>query len=383
MGGEAARLDFAVLGSLRMSADGVPLPLGTPKQRAVLASLIINRNHPVSIDALVADAWEDRPPRNPPASVHTYVAELRKLITKDAGIDAAEVLMTAAPGYLLCAPDQCCDIGRFQAKQAAGVRAASQGRFKQASMHLAAALAEWRGPVLADLRDLAFAQLFAAAVDRDRLTAMDKWAEAEIACGRAHAVLTELEALIVDHPYEEPLWAQLITALYLTDRQNDALAACRRLRKILDDDLGLDPGSRIQDLEARILRQETLDVVKAARVSAIDTLTVFGQSSAASAGPVSAHLVDTATGTRHPLTSGLTRIGRLDDNDIILADNDVSRHHAAIVDTRTSYLMVDMHSRNGVQVDGQRITTTAPLTDGSAIGIGTHRFTFEIHPGTR
>jgi DNA-binding SARP family transcriptional activator len=376
---EKARVGFAVLGSVRMTVNGAPLKLGTPKQRAVLATLIINRNHPVGFDTLIADAWEDRPPRNPAASVHTYVAQLRKLL-KDAGLDPAGVLANAAPGYQLNVADLGCDIDRFAAKHAAGVQAAAAGRFEQARMHLGAALAEWKGRVLADLRDLQFAQVFAAAVDRDRLTAIDAWAEAEIACGRAQHVLAELEGLVAEHPYEEPVWAQLITALYLTDRQNDALAACRRLRKVLDDDLGLQPGSRIQDLEERILRQQPLDVKQAAQSAAIDTLTLTSHPSIRAPDPVSAYLVDATTGERHPLTSGVTKIGRLEDNDVVLADVDVSRHHGAVVDTRTSYLMVDMHSRNGIEVDGQRINTTALLADGSVITIGKHRYTFEIQP---
>jgi SARP family transcriptional regulator, regulator of embCAB operon len=374
---EGAHLGFAVLGPVQMTVNGVPVKLGTPKQRAVLATLIINRNHPVGFDTLVTDAWEDRPPRNPAASVHTYIAELRKLI-KDAGLDPMGVVANVAPGYRLTVADLSCDVDRFAAKHSAGVAAASQGRFEQARMHLRAALDEWKGPVLTDLRDLHFAQVFAAALDRTRLTAIDHWAEAEIACGRAHDVLAELEALVAQHPYEEPLWAQLITALYLTDRQIEALAACRRQRQVLDDDLGLTPGQRIQDLEERVLRQQPLEVKRAAQGAAIETLTLTSQPAFGAKGPVVAYLVETATSVRHPLTSGVTKIGRLDENDIVLADVDVSRHHGAIVDTRTSYLMVDMHSRNGIEVDGQRITTTAILADGSRITIGKHRFTFEI-----
>lgn len=363
-----------------MTVDNKPLNLGSPKQRAVLATLIINRNHPVGFDTLVTDAWEDRPPRNPAASVHTYVAELRKVL-KGAGVDPLGVLASAPPGYRLDAGELGCDIDRFAAKHAAGMQAMSQGRFEEARLLLRAALNEWKGPVLADLRDLRFAQVFASAIDRERLTAIDNWAESEIACGRAQDILGELEALVVEHTYEEPLWARLITALYLTDRQSDALATCRRLRKVLDDDLGLLPGQRIRDLEQRILRQQPLEVKQAAQSAAIDTISLVSQSPIRSIGPVSVYLVETETRNRHPLTSGVTKIGRLDDNDIVLADFAVSRYHGAIVDTRASHLVVDMHSRNGIEVDGQRITGTAPLVDGSVIAIGNHRFTFEMWPG--
>jgi pSer/pThr/pTyr-binding forkhead associated (FHA) protein len=93
---------------------------------------------------------------------------------------------------------------------------------------------------------------------------------------------------------------------------------------------------------------------------------------------VTAYLRDARSGHSHPLTSGLTNIGRLNDNDIVLADIEVSRHHAAIVDTRASYLLVDLRARNGVHVDGERIKTSALLADGSVIRIGGYEFVFDI-----
>jgi DNA-binding SARP family transcriptional activator len=373
-----ARLGFNVLGPLQMTADGTAVTLGTPKQKAILASLIINRNHPVSNERLISDAWEERPPDKPENSLYAYISELRQLVKK-AGHNEKAVLARKPPGYQLAMADDQCDIGRFQAKSAAGMRALNEGHFQQGRFFLVAALDEWRGPVLADLRDLQFAQVFATALERDRLTTVEKWAEAEIACGQASEVLSKLEELVTAHPYEEPLWAQFITALYVTDRPADALAACRRLRKILADDQGADPVSRIQELEGRILRQEPLDVQQAAKIGALETLTVLNQSSSGSGWPVTAHLRNARTGQSHALTSGLTNLGRADDNDIVLADMEISRHHAAIVDTRASYLIVDLRSRNGVQVDGERIKTSALLADGSLIHIGEHDFVFDIH----
>ena len=129
--------------------------------------------------------------------------------------------------------------------------AAASGRFDQASRHLSAALAEWRGPVLEDLRDFQFVEAFATALVEDKIVVHTAKAEAEIACGRAAAVISELEALTTEHPYREPLWAQLITAYYLTDRQSDALAAYRRVKTVLADDLGIDPGQTLRDLNDR------------------------------------------------------------------------------------------------------------------------------------
>lgn len=234
------RLDFGLLGPLQMTIDGTPVPSGTPKQRAVLAMLVINRNRPVGVDALITALWEEWPPSGARASIHSYVSNLRKLLG-GAGIDPRVVLAAAPPGYRLSIPDNTCDLGRFVAEKTAGVHAAAAGRFEQASRHLSAALREWRGPVLDDLRDFQFVEPFATALVEDKVLAHTAKAEAEIACGRASAVIAELEALTFEHPYREPLWTQLITAYYLSDRQSDALGAYRRVKTTLADDLGIDP----------------------------------------------------------------------------------------------------------------------------------------------
>ena len=140
------RLEFGLLGPLEMSVDGALVPLGTPKQRAVLAMLLMNRNSPVGVDRLITALWEGWPPSGGRASIHSYVSNLRKLLT-GAGIDPREVLAAAPPGYRLSIADDACDIGKFVAEKAAGVHAAAAGKFEQASQHLSAALAAWRGPV--------------------------------------------------------------------------------------------------------------------------------------------------------------------------------------------------------------------------------------------
>jgi pSer/pThr/pTyr-binding forkhead associated (FHA) protein len=132
------------------------------------------------------------------------------------------------------------------------------------------------------------------------------------------------------------LWAQLITASYLAERQSDALAACRRLKTTLADDLGIDPGPTLQALYGRVLRQEPLDVERA------------------------------------------TRIGRQADNDIVLDDANVSRHHAVIIDTGTSFVISDLRSANGVDVQGERLHASVTLCDGDRIRICDHQFVLEV-----
>jgi SARP family transcriptional regulator, regulator of embCAB operon len=187
---------------------------------------------------------------------------------------------------------------------------------------LSAALAEWRGPALDDLRDFAFVEVFATALTEENVSAYTARAEAEIACGRGYAAIGELEDLAAAHPHREPLWAQLMTAYYVADRQSDALEAYRRLKTVLAEDLGIDPGLTIENLHVRILRQERLDAGQAARITAARTLTtahtVFIRQSAVAG-------LRNAAGRRYPLHAPARRIGRLADNDIVLNDDEVSR----------------------------------------------------------
>jgi SARP family transcriptional regulator, regulator of embCAB operon len=368
------RIGFGVLGPLQVTVDGAPVPLGTPKQRAVLAVLVMNRNRPVGIDSLVTAAWEQWPPSEARASLHSYISNLRRLLG-----DSRAMLANAPPGYRLTVDDTACDIGRFVLEKNAGVQAAAAGRFEEASEHLSRALSEWRGAVLEDLRDFQFVDAFATALTEDKVVAHTARAEAEIACGRGYAVIGELESLTVEHPYREPLWAQLITAYYLAERQSEALDAFQRLKTTLADDLGIDPGPTVRALHERILRQEPLDVKKAARTTAVHTVHKIDLRTSVNASSVLARL-RSVNGRVYPLRAAATRIGRLDDNDIVLDDANVSRHHAVIIDTGTSFVISDLRSANGVDVGNERIRGTATLADGDRIRICDHEFTFEIAP---
>jgi DNA-binding SARP family transcriptional activator len=368
------KIGFGVLGPLLMTVDGVPVGLGTPKQRAVLAVLVMSRNRPVGIDSLITAAWEQWPPPEARASLHSYISNLRRLLG-----DARPMLANAPPGYRLTVGDTTCDIGRFVLEKTAGVQAAAAGRFEQASDHLTTALAEWRGPVLEDLRDFQFVDAFATALTEDKVVAHTARAEAEIACGRGYAVIGELESLTVEHPYREPLWAQLIIAYYLAERQSEALDAYQRLKTTLADDLGIDPGPTVRALHERILRQEPLDVKRAARTTAVHTSHNIDLRTSVNPSSALASLRATS-GLVYPLQAAATRIGRLSDNDIVLDDANVSRHHAVIIDTGTSFVITDLRSANGVDVGNERIRGTATLADGDRIRICDHEFTFEIAP---
>jgi DNA-binding SARP family transcriptional activator len=365
-----------MLGPLQASANGADLPLGAAKQRAVLAILLINRNRIVPIDSLIDAVWQEQPPPEVRGSLHAHISRLRRLVS-GAGVDPAAIVVSARPGYRLNVPDEACDLGRFAIEQKAGIGAAAGGRFEEASAHLSAALSEWRGPVLEDLRDFPFVGAFAAALTEDKLVALTARAEAEIACGRTHSIISELEALVVEHPYREPLWAQLITAYYLAERQYDALETYGRLKTMLADDLGIDPGPTLRGLHQRILRQEPLDIKHAARATAKRAAATLQRRPEGAHESAVAQLRD-AAGRRYPLRGAATRIGRLSDNDVVIDDDTVSRHHAVIVDTGNSFVITDLQSANGVDVADQRVRTSAMLADGDPICICGHEFTFEI-----
>jgi SARP family transcriptional regulator, regulator of embCAB operon len=367
-------LRFGLLGPLLLTAAGTPVSLGTPKQRAILAMLLINRNRAVGTEALIDAAWDQSPVSAARTSIHSYVSNLRRVLA-GAGANPYEVLASAPPGYRLSIADDECDMDRFIAAKTSGMQAAAAGRFDQASGHFTVALNEWRGPALEDLSSFAFVEPFATALTEDYMLAQIARAEAEIACGRGGAIIGDLESLAAKHPYREPLWAQLITAYYVAERQSDALDAYRRMKKVLAEDLGIDPGPTLNLLHKRILQQERLDTKMVAKTTAKRAMSATHTVSTRES--VIAGLRD-ASGRHHPLQAAATRIGRLPDNDIVLDDDDVSRHHAVIIDTGGSFVITDLRSVNGVEVQHRQIHPSTTLADGDAIDICGHQFTFEI-----
>ena len=372
---------FGILGPCEMRVGDAVVPLGTPKQRAFLAMLVIRRNRAVGIDELLTAVWDDSPPSGARATLHTYVFNLRRLMAAP-GIDTRAILASAPPGYRLSVPDSDFDLGRFISMRSSGMHAVADGRFEQASQYFSAALAQWRGPVLDDLRDFTSFDTFATALAEDKLETHIALAEAEIACGRFQSVIPEMEALTAEHPYREPLWAHLITADYLAERQSDARDAYQRLKTALAEELGIDPGPTLRALHMQILRQEPLDTGRAARLHADDTINALEDHLAATVteltnGPV----LRDAAGCTHPLLGMSTRIGRWPDNHIVVADGKASRHHAAIIDTGSNFVIADLQSTNGVFVRGRRIHTSATLFSGDVIRIGNQQFTFEAASG--
>ena len=238
-------MDFRILGPLEVEEDGRQVPLGGEKQRALLALLLLSQGRPVSTDRLIDDVWSGEPPPTAVKSVQVYVARLRRalgdgrIITRGRGYELA-----VAPGEI--------DVDRFDAL----VRAASGAPAKEAAARLREALALFRGRPLADLSLEPWAQVEIARLEERQLAALEARIDADLELGRHRELIAELEALVTEHPFREHLLEQLVLALYRSGRQADALDAYRRGADRLRSELGLEPGRSLQELEARILRQD-------------------------------------------------------------------------------------------------------------------------------
>ncbi|WP_069165515.1 BTAD domain-containing putative transcriptional regulator [Nocardia altamirensis] len=367
-------LDVRVLGPVRLLVGGEPVAVGGPKPRALLAALTVNRRRAVSSAALADMVWNEDPPDSYAASLQVFVSNIRKAL-RNSGVDPAAVLRTESSGYRLEVAEEACDLGRFEATREAATRAAEIGDHNGASQLFGAALREWSGRALADLAGLQFADGFATAMDEERLLVASARIDAEIACGRASSVIGELVSMTTEQPLREPLWGQLITALYLSGRQADALDACRRVRAVLAEELGIDPGPALIELEQRVLRQEPLSTVElrqVERMAAAMTETVTEAPSAVRSGQL--RLPD---GRVVSIAQGGLRIGRMTDNDLVLDDPKASRYHAHIMPSRAGLLIKDLHSANGVYVNDDPIESGALLADGDQIRIGATMLTFQ------
>jgi DNA-binding SARP family transcriptional activator len=367
-------LDVRVLGPVQLSVGGTAVPVGGPKPRALLAALAVNRRRAVSSQALADIVWNEEPPDSYQASLQVFVSNIRKAL-RNSGVDPATVLRTESSGYRLDITDDECDLGRFEATRKAAIEAGAAGDHESASRLYGAALDQWSGRALDDLSGTRFADTFATAMDEERLLVASARIDAEIACGRASSVVGELVAMTNEHPMREPLWVQLITALYLSGRQADALEACRRVRAVLADELGIDPGPALVELEKRVLRQEPLNTMAIAQVERMAkamTETVTETPRSARAGRL--RLAD---GRVIPIAKGGLKIGRMTDNDLILDDPKVSRYHAHVLPSRAGMLIKDLASANGIYVDDEVVDSGTMLFGGELIRIGSTILSFE------
>jgi DNA-binding SARP family transcriptional activator/streptogramin lyase len=262
-------VDYRILGPLEIHANGRSVELGPAKERALLGVLLLHANEVVASDRLVEELWGERPPESAAKLVQVYVSRLRKALVR-AGV--APVVQTSAPGYIAMVPADQLDAGRFERLAADARSRASDGDLEGALSAYDAALGLWRGPVLADVT---LESLVRGEVDRleeSRLVAIAERTDCMLELGRHEQLVGELEALVAKHPLRERFRAQLLLALYRSGRQADALAAYQDARRLLVEELGIEPGQELRQLELAILRQDpALDLPQAPAPTAART----------------------------------------------------------------------------------------------------------------
>jgi DNA-binding SARP family transcriptional activator len=294
----SATFELALLGPLEARLAGEPLELGGARPRSLLAFLALNLGTAVSTDRIVEELWGEESPPSARHMVAVYTSRLRKEVGDG-------VVVTRRAGYELGLEPEQVDAVRFERLLAEGREALAVGNPDSAAAALVAGLALWKGPALADFAYEPFAQTDIARLEELRLQAEEERFEAELALGQGDALVAELEGLVAAAPLRERRRAQHMLALYRAGRQADALAAYQDARRTLVDELGIEPGSELRELERRILAQDeellvgAPPAVAAPRPDSRRTVTV-----------VVAELLDPPTELEDPeLSRSLTRAG--------------------------------------------------------------------------
>jgi DNA-binding SARP family transcriptional activator len=241
----AVTLEFRILGPLEVLADEQPLAIGGKRQRAVLAALLLQARQVVPTEELVRKLWGEEPPRTAATSLHNLVSQLRRQLGTD-------ILETKSPGYVLHVRDEQVDAHRFEGLLADARPATPDVRREL----IQRALALWRGPPLADFALDDFAQAEIRHLEELRVAALEARLEADLELGRHAEVVGELEALVRQHPLRETFRRQLMLALYRSGRQAEALDVYQDARARFVEELGIDPGPQLRQLQAEILRHE-------------------------------------------------------------------------------------------------------------------------------
>jgi YVTN family beta-propeller protein len=264
-------MDYRILGPLEVRDGGGLVALGGGKQRALLAILVLHRNEVVSADRLIDDLWGESPPASALRTLQAYVSRLRKVLGVDGALSATDgnpadgsangALLTRGHGYLLRVAPGELDVDRFSALIEEGRNALAASKPEEAARILREGLGLWRGPPLADFAYEPFAQAPIAQLEELQLGALEERVQADLALGLDRELVGELRDLVARHPLRERLRGQLMLALYRSGRQAEALEVYQEFRRALSEQLGLDPGPSLQQLELAIhARDPSLDL---------------------------------------------------------------------------------------------------------------------------
>jgi DNA-binding SARP family transcriptional activator len=261
-------IEFRVLGPFEVVRRGRPLAIGGGKKRAVLAVLLLHANEVVSSDRLIDEVWGERAPATAPKIVQGYISQLRKALSHEGG---DSILVTRAPGYVLQVGPGELDAERFVTLLGKGRAALADGAADDAAELLREGLGLWRGPPLADFAFDSFATDEIARLEELRLAAVEERIDADLALGREADLVAELEAFVARHPLRERPRAHLMLALYRCGRQAEALQVYQDARRRLVQELGLEPGRSLQELEQAILQQDRSLDLASTRTRSVDS----------------------------------------------------------------------------------------------------------------
>jgi DNA-binding SARP family transcriptional activator len=243
---EHCPISFGLLGPLEIRVDGRALELRRSKERALLAVLLLRAVEVVSRDHLIDKLWGENAPKAAVGSLQNMVSALRKAL-------GADLLSTRTGGYSLEVRRESVDLHRFELLVS---DAYAEGDHEARADMFRTALALWRGNPLADFTHEPFAQVEITRLEEQRLAAREELIELELDLGHHHRVVGELETLVAEHPFRDRLRAQLMLALYRSGRQAEALTVYRSARRTLHEELGLEPGDGLRELEQAILVQD-------------------------------------------------------------------------------------------------------------------------------
>ncbi|UJW29722.1 transcriptional regulator [Saccharothrix sp. AJ9571] len=235
-----SHLRFGVLGPLEARAGDQTVPISSARHRVVLASLLLRANREVPLRTLVRHAWGDQPPDEVVPALRVYVMRLRRSLGEPG------LIRTTSSGYLIEVDSEELDLLRFRGLAERAKAARTAGELDRAADLLDRALAEWRGPALADVPSESLQQVEVPLLLEDRLRAAAERVDLNLQRGRHHEVIGELRHLTGEYPLREQFWAQLMLALYRSNRQADALAAYREVRCRLAEEVGVDPGAEVR-----------------------------------------------------------------------------------------------------------------------------------------
>jgi DNA-binding SARP family transcriptional activator len=352
---------FLVLGPLEVRREGESLSLGGPKQRSVLALLLLEAGRLVPTSRLLEQVWGDADSDGSIGSLQAYVSTLRKIL-RDPERPDDERLEFVRPGYRFCVDAGELDLAQVDEVLAQARELRAAGDLAASSHLLRYGLSLWRGPALADLADNpSFAPLLVP-VNARRVSLRHECYDVELELGRHLALVPELEEAAAQDPLDERVAAQLMLALYRAGRQADALSAYRRTSALLRDDLGIEVGTSLRTLHERILRQDLALDVRSGDVDVATTMTHDDRG-------VRGATLTLPNGVSIELGSRTLVLGRHPDCEVVLSDPKVSRRHAELRPLRDGYELVDLGSSNGTRVGDAEITRHR-LADGDRIRIG-------------